>query len=92
MVRTWEAHPTSERIVEDMTRLSAVVLDKVIEAGGGLVPDFEMQHGGCSKRKRRLHDVSAGGCRIYTPTPEVAVAEKKRCEQLRMKAKKWCGN
>jgi hypothetical protein len=89
MKETWKTHPTSERIVEDMTRLSAVVLDKVIAAGGGLVPDFEMQHGGCSKRQRKLRDVSAGGCRIYVPTPEVAAAKKKRCEQLHMKAKKW---
>jgi hypothetical protein len=97
VVRTWETHPTSERIVEDMTRLSAVILDKIIEAGGGLVPDFEMQHDGCSKRKRNLRDVSAGGCRVYVPTPEVVAAEEKRCEQLRMQAnakvgKVMCGN
>jgi hypothetical protein len=33
--RTWQQHPLPERIVEDMTRLP-VVLDKIIEAEGGL--------------------------------------------------------
>ena len=60
--RTWMHHPTSERIVEDMSRLP-LVLDKIIEHEGGLVPDFEMQHKGCSKRKRKGKDAS----RIYKP-------------------------
>jgi len=79
MMRTWKSNPPSFRIVKDMTRLSAVVLDKIIEADGGLVPDFEMQHGGCSKRKRNLKDLSAAAARSYVPPPEVVAAAEKRC-------------
>ena len=52
MRRTLALNPTSERIVEDMTRYP-LVIDKIIEHKGGVVPDFTMQHAGCSKRKRK---------------------------------------
>jgi hypothetical protein len=67
MVRTWADHPQGWRIVEDMTRLP-LVLDKIIEAEGGLVPDFEMQHGGCSKRKRSLKGADSAALRSYQPS------------------------
>ena len=66
-VHAWAMHPTSERIVEDISRYP-LVIDKIVEHKGGLVPDFEMQHAGCSKRKRK----ASGASRLYTPSPEVA--------------------
>lgn len=60
-------HPTSERIVEDMMRYP-VVIDKIIEHQGGVVPDYKAQHTGCSKRKRKVTEAS----RLYVPSPEVA--------------------
>ena len=59
MRRTLALNPTSERIVEDMTRYP-LVIDKIIEHKGGVVPDFTMQHAGCSKRKRKTE-----GSRLY---------------------------
>ena len=91
MVRTWADHPQGWRIVEDMTRLP-LVLDKIIEAKGGLVPDFEMQHGGCSKRKRSLKGADSASLRSYQPSAEVAAVAKKRCKELRQKASEMCGN
>ena len=87
MCRTWEYCPTSERIVEDITRLP-LVLDKIIEHKGGLVPDFEMAHNGCSKRKRGKVCGSAvpGASRSYQPPPEVAAAMQAKSERLRAKA------
>lgn len=70
-----------------MTRLSMEVLDKIIQHNGQLVPDYEIQHGGCSKRKRNLRDAATGASRIYKPTPEVASAISKRSKQLRRMAK-----
>ena len=80
--RTWRYAPTSERIVEDISRLPEI-LDMVIEHKGQLAPDFEMQHGGCSKRKRNLR----GPSRIYKPPPEVAKTIEKRQNQLKKQAK-----
>ena len=78
-----------------------LVQEKEIEYKGGLVPDYEMQHGGCSKRKRSARDpggrtdvrgVEAPVSRaVYEPTPEVARAMKKRCNELRAKAKRMAG-
>ena len=92
MERTWQSHPLGWRIVEDMLRLP-LVQDKIVEYKGGLVPDFEMQHEGCSKRKlREEHEVPATESReIYVPEPEVACAMKKRLKQLRAKAKHMAG-
>lgn len=53
---------------------------------------FEMQHGGCSKRKRNLRDAAKAASRIYHPTPEVASAISKRCKQLRKTAKAIAGS
>ena len=79
------------RIVEDMTRLP-LVLDKIIEHQGGLVPDFEMQHNGCSKRKRSLKGAESAALRSYQPSPEVAAAMKKRRRVLHQKAKQMCSS
>ena len=60
-------------------------LDKTKKQGkGGLVPDFEMQHEGCSKRKRSARDSAMP--RSYRPTPEVEAAMKERRAELRVKA------
>mmetsp|Transcript_9998 Transcript_9998/g.20211 ORF Transcript_9998/g.20211 Transcript_9998/m.20211 type:complete len:99 (-) Transcript_9998:9-305(-) len=61
MRRTWADNPTSARIVEDISRYP-LIIDKIIEYKGGLVPDFSAQHNGCSKRKRKVTDP----CRLYT--------------------------
>ena len=61
----WKNNPTSARIVEDVTRWP-LVIEKIIEYKGGLVPDFSMAHDGCSKRKRSAHGSS------FEPAPEVA--------------------
>lgn len=60
-------NPCSERIVEDISRYP-LVIDKVVEHNGGVVPDFNMQHQGCSKRKRKATEAS----RLYIMSPEVA--------------------
>ena len=73
MRRTWADYPSSERIVEDVTRYP-LVIDKIIEHKGGVVPDFQMQHKGCSKRKRKVTQAS----RLYTPSPEVATIAAER--------------
>ena len=98
MVRTWADHPQGWRIVEDMTRLP-LVLDKIIEAKGGLVPDFEIQHGGCSKRKRSLKGqgrslkgADSASLWSYQPSAEVAAVAKRRCKELRQKASEMYGN
>ena len=63
----WEkCAPTSERIVEDIERY-ILVIDKIVEHKGGVVPDFLAQHAGCSKRKRKTTE----GSRLYTPSTEV---------------------
>ena len=57
---------------------------------GGLVPDFEMQHDGCSKRKRKLRREQSNPAvesrPIYEPEPDVERAMKKRLKELRAKA------
>ena len=94
MVRTWEKHPLGWRIVEDMSRLP-LVQDKIIEHEGGLVPDLEMQHEGCSKRKRKLREEQTGSATesrvIYEPELDVQRAMKKRLKELRAKAKRMAG-
>eukprot|EP00966_Prymnesium_polylepis_P284173 6564794-Prymnesium_polylepis.1 len=85
-------------VTHDVTRLP-VVLEKIIEAQGGLVPDFEMQHNGCSKRKRKLRDVAQAASRIYRPTHaagcmsvSVGSRMKKRRLELRQRAEDMLGN
>ena len=73
-----------------------LVQDKQIEYEGGLVPDYEMQHGGCSKRKRKLCAVQSDelthersdGRSIYEPEPDVERAMNKRLKELKAKAKR----
>ena len=59
------------------------------------MPDFEIQHEGCSKRKRKLRDVqtnpAADTREIYEPEPDVERAMKKRLKELRAKAKYMAG-
>ena len=65
------------------------LLDKIIQFKGGLVPDFECENKGCSKRKRKDHSSdapSAVSTRAYEPPPEVAAAMKVKCEEMRLKA------
>ena len=84
--RTWADNPTSERIVEDMTRYP-VVIDKIVEHKGGVVPDFKAQHDGCSKRKRSSTEPS----RLYTPSTEVKKIGSDRCLELRAEAQRIAG-
>lgn len=69
-----------------MTRYP-LVIDKIIEHKGGVVPDFTMQHAGCSKRKRKATE----GSRLYVPSPEVATIAADRRQALREEAKRMCG-
>ena len=73
--------PTSERIVEDISRYE-YIQEKIIAAKGGLVQDFELQHKGCSKRKRK-----GGASRVYVAPPEVAAAAVVKRQKLREKAR-----
>lgn len=88
MRRTWDlCAPTSaERIVEDISRYP-LVIDKIVEHKGGVVPDFKMQHQGCSKRKRKVTEAS----RLYVPSPEVATIAAARHNALRKEAKSMLG-
>lgn len=79
MRRSWAHTTTSERIVEDMKRYK---IEKIIELKGGVVPDFGVQHAGCSRRKRKVTAES----RMYSPPPEVATIVAEQCKQLRAKA------
>ena len=67
MRRTWATNPSSERIVEDMTRYP-LVIDKIVECKGGIVPDYKAQHAGCSKRKRKTTEST----QLYTVSPGMA--------------------
>ena len=49
MERAWKVAPTSERIVDDVMGLEAV-LDKIIAADGAVVPDEDLRSG---RRERR---------------------------------------
>ena len=77
----WKNNPTSARIVEDVTRWP-VVLRKIIEANGTFVPDLNMQHHGCSKRKTARSDPV---CRepTFVPAPNVLAAMNARNAELR---------
>ena len=84
---TWDGgNPCSERIVEDISRYP-LVIDKIVEHKGGVVPDFKMQHQGCSKRKRKVTEAS----RLYAPSPEVATIAAARQKALREEAKSMLG-
>ena len=69
--RTWADNPTSERIVEDMSRYP-LVIDKIVEHKGGVVPDFKMQHQGCSKRKRKVTEAAKSRDERSDPFTEVS--------------------
>ena len=69
-----------------MTRYP-VVIDKIIEHQGGVVPDYKAQHTGCSKRKRKVTEAS----RLYVPSPEVATIAAERRKLLREEAKSMLG-
>ena len=59
--RCWQIVPTSERICEDIQRLP-VVLEKIIERGGCVVPDEFLRTG---RRTRRADD--SGDCTRKVP-------------------------
>ena len=86
MRRTWLHNPSSERIVEDISRYPTVI-DRIVEHKGGVVPDHKLR-AGCSQRKRKLTEAS----RCYVMSPQVATVAADRSKQLREKAKKLCGN
>ena len=73
-----------ERIVEDVMRYP-LVIDKIVAHKGGVVPDFCIQHAGCSRRKRKLIEPS----RMYEPPPEVATIAAARHKALREQAAEW---
>ena len=56
------------------------------------VPDHTVQHGGCSKHKRReTKEGSALASRVYRPSPEIVAITGVRCDELKAKAKALCG-
>ena len=59
-----------------------LVIDKIVEHKGGVVPDFVLQKEGCSKRKRKETDPS----RLYMASPEVATVAADRRKELRVQA------
>ena len=83
MRRTWATNPSGERIVEDMTRYP-LVIDKIVECKGGIVPDCKAQHAGCSKRKRKTTE----GTRLYAVSPGTAAVAAVRREELLETAKR----
>ena len=71
-----------ERIVEDVMRYP-LAIDKAVEFKGGVVPDFFVQHNGCSKRKRKAAEAS----RSVVLPPEVETVAKARQKELRERAR-----
>ena len=67
--------------MEDISRYE-YIQENIIAATGGLVQDFELQHKGCSKRKRK-----GGASRVYVAPPEVAAAAVVKRQKLREKAR-----
>ena len=66
----------SERIVEDISRYPLVV-DKIVEHKGGVVPDFQMQHQGCSEPSTTsspLHRPSVSS--VCGRTPQTSVGAR----------------
>ena len=91
MRRTWADHPLPSRIVEDILRYP-LVIDRIVECQGGVVPDHTAQHGGCSKHKRReTKEGAVLESRVYRPSAEVAAITEARCAELRGKAKAMAG-
>ena len=86
MRRMWLHNPSSERIVEDISRYPTVI-DRIVEAKGGVVADHTLR-AGCSQRKRKLTEPS----RCYVMSPQVATVAKDRSKQLHERAKEMCGN
>ena len=80
---TWADHPSSERIVEDISRLP-LVIDQIIEHNGSLVPDATIHRQGCSRTKRT-------GKRGLAVSDTVAAVAKKRVGELRAKAQSLAG-
>jgi hypothetical protein len=88
---TWADHPLPWRIVEDISRYS-LVIDRIVECQGSVVPDHTAQHGGCSKHKRReTKEGAALASRVYRPSAQVAAITEARCTELHRKAKALCG-
>lgn len=85
-MRRWTVPSMTTSIVEDISRYP-LVIDKIVEHKGGVVPDFKMQHAGCSKRKRKATEPS----RSYVMSPEVKGVSGERCKELRAVAARMCG-
>ena len=91
MKRTWADHPLPWRIVEDVSRYS-VVIDRIVECQGGVVPDHTVQHGGCSKQKRKGTKAEAAtASRVYQPTAEVKAITEARSVELHSRVKTLLG-
>ena len=80
----WRLSPTSERIVQDISRL-ATTIDQIIAHRGCLVPDFIIHASmkGCSRTRR------TGGARLG---PDVSAVAQKRHAELRAKAQSLCAD
>ena len=68
-------------------------IDRIVECKGGVVPDHTVQHGGCSKHKRRERRAEAGALasRVYQPSAEIVALTSAHCAALKVKAKALCG-
>jgi hypothetical protein len=92
LLRTWEDHPLPWRIVEDISRYP-IVIDRIVECQGGVVPDHTVHHGGCSRRKRReTTEGSMAASRVYCPSPAIASLTTTRNTELRTKARALCSS
>ena len=87
LVRTWATHPLPDRIVQDIFRYP-VVIDRIVECQGGVVPDHTMQHGGCSRHKRKETKVaSTRESLVYQPSSEISAITKAHMDELHTKAR-----
>ena len=78
--RTWSVVPTSERIVEDISRIPSTVA-QIVEYKGGVVPDEVVRDG---RRKTR-------GKRPLVLHPDAAAAAEELMHELRSEVKRTCG-
>ena len=76
---TWADHPTSERIVEDISRLPTTIAATIAHKGCH-VPEEAFHKKGCSRKKRKARS----GLELSSAVSEVA---RQRHGELRAKAK-----
>ena len=78
LMKTWEVHPTPERIVEDISRVWQVTVQAIVAHTGGIVPDAVLRSG---RRKQR-------GKRPPVLHPDVEAAEEGILKKLAQKVKR----